>query len=56
MQFVVATDTSGNLPTGVAKTYDLKMIPFAYFVEGERRTCLDTDAFDGDAFYALLKI
>ena len=55
MQFVVATDTSGNLPAGVAKTYDLKMIPFAYFVEGERRTCLDTDAFDGDAFYALLK-
>lgn len=55
MHFVVATDTSGNLPTRTAKAHDLKMIPFAYFVEGERRTCLDTDAFDGDAFYALLK-
>ena len=55
MHFVVATDTSGNLPTKTANDYDLKVIPFAYFVEGDRRTCLDTDAFDGDAFYALLK-
>ena len=55
MSFVVMTDTSGNLPTRTANDYDLKVIPFAYFVEGDRRTCLDTDAFDGDAFYALLK-
>ncbi len=55
MQFVVATDTSGNLPTETAKAYDLKVIPFAYFIDGTRHTCIDTDAFDGDAFYALLK-
>ncbi len=55
MHFVVATDTSGNLPTRVAEANDLKRIPFAYFVEGERFTCLDTDAFEGDAFYARLK-
>ena len=55
MQFVAVTDTSGNLPTHVAREHDLMMIPFAYFIKGERFTCLDTASFDGDAFYALLK-
>ena len=55
MQFIAVTDTSGNLPTRMAKEYDLRMIPFAYFIDGERFTCLDTDAFDGDAFYSMLK-
>ena len=55
MSFIVATDTSGNLPTRIARERDLKIIPFAYFIDGERFTCTDTDAFDGDAFYALLK-
>lgn len=55
MHFVVATDTSGNLPTRAAEAYGLKIIPFAYFIDGTRHTCIDTDAFDGDAFYALLK-
>ena len=55
MHFVVATDTSGNLPTRTAEAHDLKIIPFAYFIDGSRHTCVDTDTFDGDAFYALLK-
>lgn len=55
MRFVTVTDTSGNLPTALAEQYDLKIIPFAYFIDGERFTCTDTAAFDGDAFYTLLK-
>lgn len=55
MQFVAVSDTSGNLPTAVVRARDIKMIPFAYYIDGERFTCLDTEAFDGDAFYALLK-
>ena len=55
MQFIAATDTSGNLPTRMAREHDIRMIPFAYYIDGERFTCLDTDSFDGDAFYALLK-
>ena len=55
MAFVAVTDTSGNLPTPLARERDLKMIPFAYFIGGERFTCLDTEAFDGDSFYAQLK-
>ena len=55
MQFIAVTDTSGNLPTAVARENDLKMIPFAYYIDGERFTCLDTESFDGDAFYTMLK-
>ena len=55
MQFIAVTDTSGNLPTRTAKELDIRMIPFAYYIDGERFTCLDTDSFDGDAFYAMLK-
>lgn len=55
MQFYAVTDTSGNLPTASVKEHDLRMIPFAYYIDGERFTCLDTESFDGDAFYALLK-
>ena len=55
MSFIAATDTSGNLPTQMIRDLDLKIIPFAYFINGERFTCTDTDAFDGDAFYTLLK-
>ena len=55
MQFIAITDTSGNLPTRTAREHDIKMIPFSYYIDGERFTCLDTESFDGDAFYALLK-
>ena len=55
MQFIAVTDTSGNLPTRLSKDRGLKMIPFAYYIDGERFTCLDTEAFDGDAFYSMLK-
>ncbi len=55
MQFIAVTDTSGNLPSAKVKEYDLRMIPFAYYINGERYTCLDTESFDGDTFYALLK-
>ncbi len=55
MRFVAVTDTSGNLPTHVANEHGLKTIPFAYYIDGERFTCLDTASFDGDAFYAMLK-
>ena len=55
MNFVVLTDTSGNLPNRVIWDCNLKVIPFPYFVDGKEYTCLDTDSFDGDAFYARIK-
>lgn len=55
MRFVAVTDTSGNLPTQRIREADLKLIAFPYFIDGEEFTCLDTDSFDGDAFYARIK-
>ena len=55
MRFVAITDTSGNLPTGRLSEAGLKLIAFPYFIDGREYTCLDTDAFDGDAFYARIK-
>jgi len=55
VSFVVVTDTSGNLQNQQVREYDLKVIPFCYYINGEEHTCLDTDTFDGDAFYAIFK-
>ena len=52
MSFVVLTDTSGNLPNRMVWDCNLKVIPFPYFIDGKEYTCLDSDSFDGDAFYA----
>ena len=55
MRFVAMTDTSGNLPTERIRQADLKVIAFPYFINGKEYTCLDTDSFCGDAFYAQIK-
>ena len=55
MSFVVATDTSSNLPTSLIREYDIQEIAFSYFYEGEEHQCLDTAAFDGDAYYERIK-
>ena len=54
MSYAVVTDTSGNLLNQHIRKYNLKVIPFSYFMEEEERTCLDTDAFEGERFYSLL--
>ena len=55
MSFVAITDTSGNLPSERIRRADLKVIAFPYFINGREYTCLDTDSFNGDAFYAQIK-
>lgn len=55
MTFTVFTDTSANLLNRQIRDYDLRIIPFSYFIDGQERTCLDTDAFNGDAYYSMLK-
>lgn len=55
MSYEIVTDTSGNLLNQQIRKYHLKVIPFSYYVENEERTCLDTDAFEGDHFYLLLR-
>lgn len=53
--FKVMTDTSANLPTELAERHDITVIPFSYFVNGERHTSLETENFDGESFYAAMR-
>ncbi len=53
--FQIMTDTSANLPSELAAQSDITVIPFPYFVNGARHTCLDTEGFDGETFYGAMR-
>ena len=53
--FQVITDTSANLPSKLARENDITVIPFPYFVNGSRHTCLETEEFDGKSFYGAMR-
>ena len=55
MSYKIFTDTSSNLPTPMLRELGIEVIPFTYHVDGEAQNCLDTTAFDGDAYYASLR-
>ena len=55
MSFAIVTDTSANLPSPLLKENDIGVIPFYFNVNGEEKTCLDTVAFDGTAFYNAMR-
>lgn len=55
MSFAVLTDTSGNLPNREIREAGLEVIPFFYRYDGEDHSCLDTDRFDAEDFYARIK-
>ena len=54
MSFIIATDTSANLPSGYARKHDIPVIPFFYYMDGEEKSCPDTDSFDPAEYYGLL--
>lgn len=55
MSFTIATDTSANLPNYYVKEHGIIVVPFSYYVEGQERTCTDTEGFDGKAYYDLIR-
>ena len=55
MRFAIFTDTSANLPSPLAREHGIGVIPFSYYVEDEEAVCSDTEAFDGPAYYDLLR-
>ena len=58
MSFVIATDTSANLPTPYTKEHGLVVIPLSYRVFGEEHFCMDTEEFnakEADAYFAAMK-
>lgn len=58
MSFVIATDTSANLPTPYTKEYGIVVVPFSYHIFGKEHFCTDTEAFEAneaDAYFAAMK-
>lgn len=55
MSYKIFTDTSSNLPTPTLRELGIEVIPFTYLVDGEAQSCLDTTAFDGEAYYNALR-
>ena len=55
MSFVITTDTSANLPTAELQWHQLRLLPFSYIVNDIEHQCLDLTAFDGDAYYEMLR-
>ena len=55
MSYIIATDTSANLPTPLLQEKGIVVVPFSYYFQGEERICLDTEAFDGPNYYQEIK-
>ena len=58
MSFVIATDTSANLPTPYTKEHGIVVVPFSYHIFGKEHFCTDTEAFEAneaDAYFAAMK-
>ena len=53
--FSIVTDTSANLDSAYLKAHDVKVVPFTFLVGDEERTCIDTAAFDGAAYYSAMR-
>lgn len=51
----IFTDTSSNLPTAMCKEYGIHVMPLYYYIDEVEYTCLDTEAFDDTAYYAMIK-
>ena len=51
----IFTDTSANLPTAMCNEYNITVLPLYYYIDGEEYTCLDTESFDGGAYYKSIK-
>ena len=53
--FQIMTDTSANLPSALAQEKHITVLPFFYYINGARYTCLDTKAFDQQNFYDAMR-
>ena len=53
--YVVFTDTSSNLPTPLLKEKDIRYLAYSYYIGEEEFQCLDTESFDGAAYYQAIR-
>ncbi len=55
MSFSIVTDTSANLPTPWLRQNRIGVIPFHYSFGSRDCDCLDTEAFNGAAYYTAMR-
>ena len=55
MSFAVFTDTSANLPTPMLRQLQMDAIPFSYYIDGNEFNCVNTENFDGHAYYDAIR-
>lgn len=55
MSFSITTDTSANLENRHIKANDITVVPFTYYYDNKEYTCLDTESFNGDEFYDMIR-
>lgn len=55
MSYTIVTDTSSNLPTRLVRDMGLEVVPFMYYIDGSENTCLDTERFNGDEYYDMIR-
>ena len=55
MSFAILTDTSANLPTPLLEKHGISVVPFSYSYDGAEHNCLDTETFDGAAYYGAMR-
>ena len=53
--YQIMTDTSANLPTPLLAERKIGILPFTYRMEGKEYQCLDTERFDGHAFFDAIR-
>ena len=55
MSFQIVTDSSANLPVELLRKHSIPFVPFHYYVGGKEVLCPASDAFDGKAYFQLLR-
>lgn len=55
MNFSIVTDTSANLPVQWLLENQIPVLPFSYYIDGQEHTCMNTEEFDGKAYYDAIR-
>ena len=55
MSFKIITDTSGNLTQDIIDKYNLTVIPFSFYFNGEEHTDLQAENFDAVSFFNMMR-
>lgn len=51
MDYTIITDTSANLPSAQISRNSISVIPFSFYINEMKYTCLDSDNFNAVEYY-----